>query len=145
MQKEAEEERPENRMQALAIQRGEEEVKLAKRDLFPDVMAEVAYRDMHDQPHHAWMATIQINIPWINKKKYEARIRENEAERQRAEAAYQGAINQTRSLRVKELFVRFQTSRRLVRLYEEGHPATGRATTLWRQRPSDIRREKTIS
>lgn len=105
-------------MQALTIRRGEEEVKSAKRDLFPDVMAEVAYWDVHDGSNR-WMASIKINIPWINKKKYEARIRENEAERQRAEAAYQGAINQT-GLRVKELLVRFESSRRLARLYESG-------------------------
>ncbi|MCG3117839.1 MAG: TolC family protein [Candidatus Manganitrophus sp. SA1] len=118
LQQEAEQVRPENRMQALAIRRGGEEVKSAKRDLFPDVMAEVAYWDDHDGPNR-WMASIKINIPWINKKKYEAHIRENEAERQRAEAALQGAINQT-ALRVKELLVRFESSRRLARLYESG-------------------------
>jgi outer membrane protein TolC len=118
LQQEAEGAHPEHRMQALAVHRGEEEVKSAKRDLFPDVMAEVAYWDVHDGPNR-WMASIKINIPWINKKKYEARIRENEAERQRAEAAHQGAINQT-ALRVKELLVRFESSRRLARLYESG-------------------------
>lgn len=117
-QKEAEERRPENRMQALAIQRGEEAVKLAKRDLFPDFMGEVAYWNVHDGPDR-WMATVRINIPWINKKKYDARIRENEAERQRAEASYRAALNDTQ-FRAKDLFVRFQTGRRLVNLYEEG-------------------------
>ncbi|HZR46338.1 MAG TPA: TolC family protein [Candidatus Manganitrophaceae bacterium] len=118
LQREAEEARPENRMQALAIRRGEESVKLARRDLFPDVMAEVAYWDVHDGPNR-WMASIKINIPWINKKKYDARIRENEAEQSRAEAAHQAAINET-ALRIKEVLVRFQSSRRLARLYESG-------------------------
>ncbi|WDT83001.1 MAG: TolC family protein (plasmid) [Candidatus Manganitrophus sp.] len=119
LQKEAEEKRPENRMRALAIQRGEEAVKLAKRDRLPDFMAEVAFMDMHNQPHNAWMATVRINIPWVNKKKYDARIRENEAERERAEAVYRAALNDTQ-FRVKDLFFRFQTGRRLVTLYEEG-------------------------
>lgn len=118
LRREAEEARPENRMQALAILRGAESVKLAKRDLYPDVMAEVAYWDVHDGPNR-WMASIKISIPWINKKKYDARIRENEAERSRAEAAHQVAINET-ALRIKEVLVQFQSSRRLARLYEGG-------------------------
>ncbi|MBI3803533.1 MAG: TolC family protein [Nitrospirae bacterium] len=118
LQREAEEARPENRMHALAIRRGEESIKLARRDLFPDVMAEVAYWDVHDGPNR-WMASVKINLPWINKKKYDARIRENEAEQSRAEAAHQAAINET-ALRVKEVLVRFQSSRRLARLYESG-------------------------
>lgn len=118
LRREAEEARPENRMQALAIRRSEESIKLAKRDLFPDVMAEVAYWDVHDGPNR-WMASVKINVPWINKKKYDARIRENEAEKSRAEAAHQAAINET-VLRIKEVLVRFQASRRLARLYQSG-------------------------
>ena len=118
LQLEAEETRPENRMQILAIRRGEELVKLTRRDFYPDVMAEVAYWDVHDGPNR-WMASIKINLPWINKKKYDARIRENEAERSRAQAAYQAAINETQ-FHVKELFVKVQTNRRLVKLYQEG-------------------------
>lgn len=117
-QKEAEERRPENRAQALAIQRGAEAVKLAKRDLFPDFMGEVAYWNVHDGQNR-WMTTVRINIPWINKKKYDARIRENQAEQSRAEAAYRAALNETQ-FRVKDLFVRFQTNKRRVNLYEEG-------------------------
>lgn len=118
LQREAEESRPENRMQELAIRRGAESIKLAKRDFFPDVMAEVAYWDVHDGPNR-WMASVKINIPWINKKKYDARIRENEAEQSRAQAAHQAVINET-ALRIKEVLVRFQSSRRLARLYESG-------------------------
>lgn len=118
LQREAEETRPENRIQALAIRRGEESVQLAKRDLLPDFMIELAHWDVHNGPNR-WMASVRINIPWINKKKYDARIRENQAERSRAAAAYQAALNETR-FRVKDLFVRFQTSRRLARLYESG-------------------------
>ncbi|TAK07219.1 MAG: hypothetical protein EPO39_06995 [Candidatus Manganitrophaceae bacterium] len=58
------------------------------------------------------MASIKINLPWINKKKYDARIRKGEAERSRAQAVHQAAINQT-VLRVKEILVRIETSKRL--------------------------------
>lgn len=115
---EAEASRPEIRMQTLAIRRGEESVALAKRDRLPDLMAEVGYWDVHDGPNR-WMASIKINLPWINQKKYGARIRENEAERSRAEAARQAALNETR-FRIKELSVRFQTAKRLVILYQQG-------------------------
>jgi outer membrane protein TolC len=118
LQHQAEEARPENRVQALAIRRGEESVKLAQRDLLPDLMAEVAYWDVHDGANR-WMASIKINIPWINKKRYEAQIRENEAERSRAQAAHQAAINET-ALQIKAVLVRFETSKRLARLYETG-------------------------
>jgi outer membrane protein TolC len=118
LQREAEENRPENRMQTLAIRRGEKSIALAKRDLLPDVTAEVAYWDVHDGANR-WMASIKINVPWANKKKYEARIRESEAEKSRAQAARQSAINET-ALRVKALLVRFETSKRWVRLYETG-------------------------
>ncbi|TAK00227.1 MAG: TolC family protein [Candidatus Manganitrophaceae bacterium] len=118
LQREAEESRPENRMQILAIRRSEESIKLARRDLFPDVTAEVAYWDVHDGPNR-WMASIKISLPWINKKKYDARIHEGEAERARAQAARQTAINQT-AFRVKALLVRIETSKRLAKLYETG-------------------------
>ncbi len=118
LQREAEETRPENRMQSLAIQRGEESIKLARRDLLPDVMAEVAYWDVHDGSNR-WMASIKINIPWINKKKYDARVRENEAERSRAQADRQATMNDS-ALRIKALLVRFAASKRLVKLYETG-------------------------
>jgi outer membrane protein TolC len=118
LQREAEAARPEIKKQALAIRHGEESVRLAKRDLFPDVMAEVGYWDVHDGPNR-WMASIKINLPWINQKRYHARIRENEAERSRAEATRQTIVNETR-LRIKEIFVRFQTAKRLVMLYQQG-------------------------
>ena len=118
LQREAEEARPENRTQVLAIQKGKESVQLAKRDLYPDVTAEVAYWDVHDGANR-WMASIKINIPWVNKKKYEARVRENEAEESRAKATHQAVINQTH-LRVKELFARLENSKRLVKLYRSG-------------------------
>ncbi len=118
LQREAAESRPENRMHALAIRRGEESIKLARKEFFPDVMGEVAYWDVHHGPNR-WMASIKISIPWINKKKYDARIRENQAERERAEAAQQ-AINNETALRIKTLIARFQTARRLARLYESG-------------------------
>src|SRR5581483_5979014 len=105
-------------MQLLTIRRGEESIKLAKRDLFPDLMAEVAYWDVHNGPNR-WMASIKINIPWINRKKYDARIRQGEAERLQAQAAHQSAINQT-AFRVKALLVRIETSKRLAKLYETG-------------------------
>jgi len=119
LQSEAEEARPENRMKALAVQLGQERVTLSKQDALPDFMAEVGFMDMHDQDHNAWMASVRINLPWFNKKKYDARIRENEAERSRAKAAHQAAVNDTR-LKIKELWVRFEAAKRLVRLYEEG-------------------------
>lgn len=119
LQSEAEENRPENRMQAIAVRRGEEGVKLAKREFLPDFMAEVGFMDMHDQEHDAWMATVRINLPWLNKEKYDARVRENEAERSGAEAYRQVALNETR-FRVKDLFVRFQTAKRLEALYRDG-------------------------
>ncbi|MCG3113433.1 MAG: TolC family protein [Candidatus Manganitrophus sp. SB1] len=118
LQREAEAARPEIQMQALAIRRGEESVALAERDLFPDVVAEVGYWDVHDGSNR-WMASIKINLPWMNKKKYDARIRENEAEQSRAEADRQAALNETQ-FRIKDLFVRFQTAKRLATLYQQG-------------------------
>lgn len=119
LQAEAEEGRPENRIQALEIKRNEEAVRLAKRDTLPDLMAEVGYMDMRNLDHDAWMATVKISIPWFNKKKYDARIREAEATRSRAKAARQAALNDTR-FRIKELSDRFETAKRSARLYEEG-------------------------
>lgn len=119
LQVEAEEAHPENRIGALAVQREEEAIKLAQWDRFPDLMAEVGFMDMHDQEHNAWMASVRINIPWINKKKYDARIRENEAEKSRAKAAYQSAVNESR-FKIKDLWTRFEASKRLAGLYQDG-------------------------
>ncbi|MCG3116995.1 MAG: TolC family protein [Candidatus Manganitrophus sp. SA1] len=119
LQGDAEETRSENRIGALAVQRGEEAIKLAERDRFPDLTAEVGFMDMHDREHNAWMATVRINIPWVNRKKYDARIRENEAEQSRAEAAYRSAVNESR-FKIKDLWTRFEASKRLADLYQDG-------------------------
>ncbi|MFY9268501.1 MAG: TolC family protein [Candidatus Manganitrophaceae bacterium] len=118
LQKEAAEGRPQTRMEALAIRRGEEASQLAEWDRRPDFTAEISYWDVHRGPNR-WMAGLRMTIPWVNKKRYEARIRESRAEQRRAEAGYQAAVNET-EWRVRERFVRFQTSRRLVELYQGG-------------------------
>ena len=115
---EAAENRPENRLLALTARKGEEAIFLAKREYFPDVMAEVAYMDIHDGPNR-WMTSLKINIPWINKRKYDARVRESRAERSRAEAGYRAALNETQ-FKVKDLFVKFETAQRLARLSQDG-------------------------
>ena len=116
--REAEASRPENRLHTFEIRRNEAAVKLARRDLLPDFMAEVAYWDVHDGSNR-WMASIKMTVPWINKKKYVARIRENEAERSRAQSALQATINET-ALQIKATLARLEKSKRQAGLYETG-------------------------
>jgi len=118
LQAAAERSRPEHRAEALAIEQNDETIALAKTAFLPDFMAEVSYWDVHGGENR-WMTSFRINLPWLNKATHEARIREAVAERRRAESSYRAAVNETR-FQVQSLYIAFEASRRLARLYEDG-------------------------
>ncbi len=109
---------PKIRIHALSIQHRKEAVSLAEQAYLPDLMAEVAYWQVHAGPNR-WMASLKINLPWLNRNKHQSKIREAEAEAARAHSEYQAALNETRLI-IKDLITKYQAGKRLATLYDGG-------------------------
>ncbi len=110
--------RPELHAAEIAIQRSEKARALAKKNYLPDLMMEVMYWDVHDGPNK-WEVVTKINLPWIFKAKYDAKVRQAAAEEQLARSEYQGMRNQT-LFELKDLFVKVKTSEQLIQMYQSG-------------------------
>lgn len=106
------------RIHALSIQHRKEAVSLAKQDYLPDLMAEVAYWQVHAGPNR-WMASLKINLPWLNRNKYQSKLRESEAEVARAQFDHQAALNEGHFI-IKDLLTKYRAGKRIATLYEGG-------------------------
>jgi len=118
LQQQALQERPELHAATIAIRRSEKARSLAKKNYLPDLMMEVMYWDVHDGPNQ-WEVVTEINLPWIFKAKYDAKVRQAVAEEKQARSEYQGMRNQT-LFELKDLFVKVKTSEQLIQMYQSG-------------------------
>lgn len=118
IQKEALKSTPQVEAAYLRAQRSEAAVTLARREFSPDLMAEISFWDINHAPNR-WMTSLKINLPWVNRKSYEARIQEALTEQVRAQWAHQTILNETH-LAIETLFARFQNNRRVALLYQGG-------------------------
>lgn len=118
LQEKAAQARPENRGAALEIKRWDEAIGLAKTEAKPDFTAELSYWDVHGGGNR-WMTSVRMNLPWFNKKKIEAQVREAVSERGRTEAMYEFSQLETR-FQVQNLFTRVESNSRLLKLYGQG-------------------------
>ena len=110
--------RPEIKAATFAIEKSEKAKNLARRNYLPDFMVEVMYWDVHTG-ENKWEAVGKINLPWVFKGKYDARVRQTVAEESQARANYTSMRNQTLS-RLQDLFVKIKTSEELVQIYQNG-------------------------
>jgi outer membrane protein TolC len=110
--------RPELKAAAFMIEKSQMAKKLAKKNYLPDFMVEVMYWDVHDGPNK-WQTIGKINLPWVFKGKYDARLRQAVLEEAQAIADHQAVGNQT-LLRLQDLFVKVKTSEQLVDIYRSG-------------------------
>ncbi len=111
-------ERPELKAAGLMIQKSEQTRALARKNYLPDFMVEVSYWDVHTGPNQ-WMAVGKINLPWIFKGKYDARIRQTVAEEAQARADQTAIHNQT-LFELRDLFTKVKTAEQLVGVYQRG-------------------------
>jgi outer membrane protein TolC len=110
--------RPELKAASLMIEKSEQARALAKKNYLPDFMVEVSYWDVHTGPNQ-WMAVGKINLPWIFKSKYDARIRQTVAEEAQARAD-QAAIHNQTLFQLRDLFTRIKTTEQLIGVYQNG-------------------------
>ncbi|MGH7274290.1 MAG: TolC family protein [Nitrospiria bacterium] len=110
--------RPEIKAASFTIEKSEKAKNLARRNYLPDFMVEVMYWDVHTG-ENKWEAVGKINLPWVFKAKYDARVRQTVAEESQARANYTSIRNQTLS-RLQDLFVKVKTSQELVEIYRNG-------------------------
>ena len=103
---------------SLMIKKSEQALALAKKNYLPDFMVEVMYWDVHTGPNQ-WEAVGKINLPWIFKSKYVARIRQTVAEEAQARADYTAIRNQT-LLQLQDLFTKIKTAEQLIGVYQNG-------------------------
>jgi cobalt-zinc-cadmium efflux system outer membrane protein len=116
--KQALERQPELRVANLMIEKSEQARVLARKNYLPDFMVEVSYWDVHTGPNK-WEAVGKINLPWIFKSKYDARVRQSAAEEARARADQTTIHNQT-LFELRDIFTRVKTAEELIGVYQNG-------------------------
>lgn len=118
LQQEALDGKPELKAASLTIEKSEKVKSLAKKNYLPDFMVEIQYWDVHTGPNR-WMAMGKINLPWIFKTKYDAKLQQAATEGKGAIAEYAALRNHT-LFELKDLFVKVKTSEHLIQVYKDG-------------------------
>jgi len=115
LQKMALEQRPELRESELAIRKSRQSLNLARSDYLPDLMFQYRRRNMEAGPD-SQDAILGFSVPlWFWKQN--AAVREAQADKEMAEAEYAAMRNET-LFQVQSRLTKFQTSVRLVQLYD---------------------------
>ncbi len=102
----------------LMIEKSEQARALAKKNYLPDFTVEVSYWDVHTGPNK-WEAVGKINLPWIFKGKYDARVHQAAAEEIQARADHTAILNQT-LFQLQDLFTKVKTAEQLIGVYQNG-------------------------
>jgi len=113
------ESRPELKAMALNIDMNQAELKLARREYFPDLMARVMYKDMAMTGNDYWSLMLGISIPlspWSSGR-YTSKVQENELGVKRAEDDYTSMRNMV-LFEVQDALVKVQTNQNLTLLYK---------------------------
>ncbi len=110
--------RPELKSASLLSEKNRQARTLAKKNYLPDFMIEIMYWDVHTGPNK-WEAVGKINLPWIFKSKYDARIRQTVAEEAGARADEAAIRNQT-LFELRDLFTKVRTAEQLIGVYQNG-------------------------
>lgn len=119
----AREMRPELRKAQFQIEKNEEDLRLAKKNYFPDLNIMVDYIDIGGgtttntlDGRNSWMASIGINIPLWRKKLHAAKA-EAAIKIKASEDYYKNVENET-TFRINELFFEIKTAQEQVDLYK---------------------------
>jgi outer membrane protein, heavy metal efflux system len=110
--------RPELKAAKLLIERSEQARSLARKNYLPDFMVEVMYWDGHTDADK-WMTVGKINLPWVFKGKYDARVRQVAAEEAQARADQTVIHNQT-LFELRDLFTKIKMVEQLIAIYQNG-------------------------
>jgi cobalt-zinc-cadmium efflux system outer membrane protein len=111
--------RPEIHAMHYAIEMNRSELRLSKREYYPDFMVRLAYKDMAETPNNFWSAMVGINLPlalW-SKGGYTSKVQENELSLRKAQEEFNSMKNMT-LFEVQDALVKVQTNQNLVLLYK---------------------------
>jgi cobalt-zinc-cadmium efflux system outer membrane protein len=113
------ESRPELKAMAFNTDMKQAELRGAKRDYFPDLMARVMYKDMARTTNDYWSVMLGISIPlspWSSGR-YTSKVQENELDLKRSQDEYTSEKNMV-LFEVQDALVKVQTNQNLVSLYK---------------------------
>jgi outer membrane protein TolC len=111
------------------IERDKAAYKLAKKQYYPDFTFGLNYTFINDMPSSAmsspigesrdsYTGTLSMNVPIFQKRKYDAGVREANANLKSSKMAYKNRENMT-LFAVKDFHFKVQTAERLVKLYRD--------------------------
>jgi outer membrane protein TolC len=111
--------RSERRATELAIDRSEQAIALARREYYPDFMADFAYWNVRDMPNR-WMLMVEAKVPvaFWSKGRRDARVRQAQAEKRSWEASLKDLDNQI-LYAVEEAYAGLEIAADKVGLYQQ--------------------------
>ena len=113
------ENRPELKGMNSAIEMNKAELSLSKREYYPDIMANVMYKNISNTKNDFWSAMIGVNIPlaFWSSGKYTAKVQENELNVSKAENDL-SSMNTVVLFEVQDALVKVESNHDLVLLYK---------------------------
>ena len=113
------ENRPELKAMNSAIEMNKAELSLSKREYYPDIMANVMYKNISNTKNDFWSAMIGVNIPlaFWSSGKYTAKVQENELNVSKAENDL-SSMNTMVLFEVQDALVKVESNHNLVLLYK---------------------------
>jgi outer membrane protein TolC len=111
--------RPEIRAMDYAVEMNRDELRLSKREYYPDFMVRLMYKNMSNTPNDFWSAMAGISIPlaFWSQGKYTAKVEEDELNVKKAEEELNSMRDMT-LFEVQDALVKVQTNQNLILLYK---------------------------
>ena len=111
--------RPEIHAMGYAVEMTRADLRLSKREYYPDFMLRFAYKNMANTKDDFWSAMVGINLPlaFWSKGKYTAKVEEDELNVRKAEEEFRNMRNMT-LYEVQDALVKVQTNQNLILLYK---------------------------
>ncbi|MGA7159553.1 MAG: TolC family protein [Bacteroidota bacterium] len=111
--------RPELKGMNSAVEMNKAELSLSKKEYYPDIMANVMYKNMSNTKNDFWSAMVGVNIPlaFWSSGKYTAKVQENELNVSKAENDL-SSMNNMVLFEVQDALVKVESNHNLVLLYK---------------------------
>jgi cobalt-zinc-cadmium efflux system outer membrane protein len=111
--------RPEIRAMDYAVEMNRDELRLSKREYYPDFMVRLMYKNMTNTTNDFWSAMAGISVPlaFWSQGKYTSKVEENEINVKKAEEEVTNTKNVV-LFEVQDALVKVQTNQSLILLYK---------------------------
>jgi cobalt-zinc-cadmium efflux system outer membrane protein len=111
--------RPEIHAMGFAVEMNRDELRLSKREYYPDFMVRLMYKNMANTKNDFWSAMAGISVPlaFWSQGKYTSKVEENEINVKKAEEEVTNMKNMV-LFEVQDALVKVQTNQSLILLYK---------------------------